>query len=476
MICALSKAGDVRLTKDSLMELRDRKVLIVGLARSGVAAAEFLVREGALVSLTDRKERSQLAPMLQRLPAPVKLCLGGHSVEDFVNAELVVASPGVPPDLPELVQARNHGIPVIGEVELAYRFLQGHFIGVTGSNGKTTTTTLIGEICRSAGQARFVAGNIGRPLTEALLQESPPRQFVVELSSFQLESIEEFHCNVAVFLNLTPDHLDRHGDAGAYLAAKERIFLNQAADDWAVVNLDDPALGQIRTAARRFPFSVERRLAEGAYCDRESLRLRLDGREHHLLERSEIPLRGLHNLSNILAASAAAFLGGVEADQIAKTVRGFGGVEHRLEFVREMDGVEWFNDSKATNVDSAMKALESFGSPIVLIMGGLDKAGDFRLLRALVQEKVRHLIVLGSAAEKIAAQLSDTAPILKAGSLEEAVARAARIARSGDVVLLAPGCASFDMFENYEHRGRVFKELAHSLAAHARSGEEEDNR
>jgi UDP-N-acetylmuramoylalanine--D-glutamate ligase len=321
-----------------------------------------------------------------------------------------------------------------------------------------------------------VAGNIGRPLTEALLQASAPDRFVVELSSFQLEGIEEFRCDVAVFLNLTPDHLDRHGDASAYLAAKERIFLNQTAGDWAVINHDDPALKATSTQARRFPFSVEHRLEEGAYCDRESLFLRRDGREYRLLKRSEIPLRGRHNLANVLAASAAAFLGGVEPDQIARAVRTFRGVEHRLEFVCKLDGVEWFNDSKATNVDSAMKALESFTSPIVLIMGGLDKAGDFRLLRALVEEKVRELIVLGSAAEKIAGQLAETAPIVAVESIEKAVYQASRTARSGDVVLLAPACASFDMFENYEHRGRVFKELVRDLAAPARPREAEDNR
>jgi UDP-N-acetylmuramoylalanine--D-glutamate ligase len=458
------------------MELKNRKILVVGLARSGVAAANFLLREGAIVSITDRKGRSQLESTLNRLTGPVKLRLGGHEAGDFLEAALIVVSPGVPADLPELALARDRAIPIIGEVELAYRCLEGHFIGVTGSNGKTTTTTLIGEICRCAGQNPFVAGNIGRPLTEALLEVEPPHRFVVELSSFQLESIQDFHCNVAVFLNLTPDHLDRHRSAQAYLAAKERIFLNQTGQDWAVVNGDDPRLTSTSTAARRFPFSIESRLDEGAFLDRDALWIRANGKEHHLLDRSGILLRGRHNLSNILAASAAAYLSGVEPESIGLAVRAFRGVEHRLEFVRQLDGVDYFNDSKATNVDSAMKALESFSNPLVVIMGGLDKEGDFSLLRDLVQEKVRLLIVLGAAAAKIQTQLSGATPIITAGSMADAVVRASLSSRPGDTVLLAPGCASFDMFENYEHRGREFKNLVGGLGTPARSGVNEEIR
>lgn len=447
------------------MELRDKKVLVVGLGRSGVAVTRFLASRGAKVTVTDLEDSDHLAPALRRLEVPVELRLGGHREADFLSADCIVLSPGVPATLPLVVSARRHGVEVIGEIELAFRFLDASIIGVTGSNGKTTTTTLIGEILDHAGQTCVVAGNIGRPLTDALLDEEAKTAplLVVELSSFQLEAIESFRCHIAVFLNLTPDHLDRHADTEEYFAAKKRIFLNQETDDWAVINQDDPVLRHLNVRARRFAFSLESTLDIGTYSNEGQLWISSPERKTRFMQASEVRLRGKHNLSNVLAASSAAFLAGVQPSVIAEAVRNFRGVEHRLELVRRLDDVDYYNDSKATNVDSAVKAIEAFDSPLVLIMGGLDKGGDFSGLRKLIAGRVRQLILIGKAAGKIEDQLGATVPTLRAASLEEAVGQARSHAQEGDVVLLAPGCASFDMFTNYEERGRAFKAAVQEL-------------
>ena len=448
------------------MELKGKRVLVVGLGKSGVSAARFLVSRGARVTVTDVAGADVLGSWVDRLQVPVELRLGGHREADFLEADCVVLSPGVPASQPEVLAARRKGVEVIGEIELAYRFLQGNIIGVTGSNGKTTTTTLIGEILEHAGHACFVAGNIGRPLTDALLEaEAGTPTLVVELSSFQLEAIESFRCHIAVFLNLSPDHLDRHASTEEYFAAKRRIFLNQEPDDWAVLNQDDPALRHLSVRAGRFPFSLEGSLPAGAFLNDGQLWISSPARKTRYMYATEVRLRGLHNLSNVLAASAATFLAGVQPSVIAEAVRNFRGVEHRLELVRRLDEVDYYNDSKATNVDSAVKAIEAFDTPLILIMGGLDKGGDFSVLRPLVAERARQLILIGAAADKIGDQLGSAVPTVRAGSLEEAVRQARIQAQPGDVVLLAPGCASFDMFKNYEDRGRVFKAAVQELTA-----------
>ena len=447
-----------------MMELKGRNILVVGLAKSGVSAARFLVSRGATVTVTDREDADRLAPWIRRLDVPATLHLGGHSEEDFLAADSIVLSPGVPVTLPLLAAARSHGVEVIGEVELAYRFLEGPIIGITGSNGKTTTTTLVGEILRHAGIDCFVAGNIGRPLTDALLEAGGgSTTLVVELSSFQLEAIDRFRCHIAIFLNLSPDHLDRHADTEEYFAAKKRIFLNQRADDWAVLNQDDPALRHLDLQAGRFPFSQSGPLAAGSFLNDGQLWISSPERKTRFLQASEIQLRGRHNLSNVLAASAAAFLAGVQPSVIAEAVRNFRGVEHRLELVRRLDDVDYYNDSKATNVDAAAKAIEAFDAPQVVIMGGLDKGGDFTQLRDLISVRARRLLLLGRAAEKIDRQLSSVVSTQCVSDMEEAVAQARSHARPGDVVLLAPGCASFDMFANYEDRGRAFKAAVAAL-------------
>ncbi len=445
-------------------ELRGKKVLVAGLARSGLAAANFLLRRGARVTVTDVKPEAQLSEVLERLEAGASLALGGHRREDFLDSDLIVLSPGVPSALEELREAAGRGIPVWSEVELAYRFLEGRFLGITGSNGKTTTTALTGRIFEDAGVAAAVAGNIGVPLIQWADEPAPPGVFVVELSSFQLENVHRFRCHAAAFLNATPDHLDRYPGFEDYVAAKKRIFRNQTSDDFAVVNQDDPVASGVRgLGGRRVPFSRKAVLDEGVFVRDGEIHFRLAGRSGVVMAVEQIRLRGAHNLENVLAAVAIGLVCGLEPASMARSLAAFPGVEHRLEFVRNLEGIDFYNDSKATNVDSAAKAIESFQQPLLLILGGLDKGGEFAALRPLVQARAKRVFVIGKAASKIAAALTGAAPLEMADGLEEAVRGAYREAGAGDVVLLAPACASFDAFENYEHRGRVFKQLVGQL-------------
>ena len=447
------------------LKLEGRRALVVGLARSGVAAANVLLRRGCTVTVTDRESADRLAPRIAELEGPVRLLLGKHPLEEFLASDFIVLSPGVPSSLPEIEAARSEGTPVLSEVELAFQNLPGRYIAITGSNGKTTTTTLLGQIVERAGFHAATAGNIGLPLSRLLLSGAPPdpRTLVVELSSFQLESIDTFRPEIAVLLNLTPDHLDRYSSFEAYRAAKLRIFENQTPSDWAVLNADDPELGSAAPPSRVARFSATQRTEEGAFVAGGSVYTRLQGRESRVMPVSDILIQGRHNLENVLAATLAARLAGVEAEAIRETVARFRGVEHRLEFVAEIKGVRYFNDSKATNVASAARALESFDSPVVAIMGGLDKRGDFSVLRPILSERVKMVIAIGSAARKISETLSGTVPVMHAAGLEDAVLEASRVAAAGEVVLLAPACASFDMFQDYEHRGRTFKEVVLTL-------------
>ncbi len=445
-------------------DFREKKILVVGLARSGLAAANFLLGRGARVTVTDVKTREQLADAVRQLHGPVRLALGGHRAEDFLDADLIVLSPGVPSRLDPIRRAALRGVPVWSEVELAFRCLRGRFVGVTGSNGKTTTTALVGQMFADAGAPHAVAGNIGTALIGFADDGLGERVFVVELSSFQLENIHQFRCHAAALLNVTPDHLDRYDSFGAYATCKRRIFLNQTAADFAVINLDDAVAG--RTAelkAQVIPFSRKRRLEEGVFVADGSVRARWEGLDRTVIATDQIRLRGNHNLENALAATGLALVSGLEPESIAETLRTFAGVEHRLEFVRTVSGVDFFNDSKATNVDSAVKALESFERPLLVILGGLDKEGDFSPLQPLVRDRAKRVIVIGKAAPKIEAALTGWAPLKRAKDLEEAVRLGYDEAAAGDVVLLAPACASFDAFRNYEHRGTVFKELVASL-------------
>jgi len=452
-------------------ELRGKRVLVVGLARTGVATSLFCAARGAHVTATDTRAENEIGEALAPLRAAgVNLELGGHRENTFLEQDLIIPSPGVPADAPLLQAARPKGITIWSEVELADRFLHGRLIGITGSNGKTTTTSLIEHILRNAGFSTILAGNIGTPLIARVEHTGDDSITVVELSSFQLELIETFRPNISVFLNLTADHLDRHHTFEAYGHAKARIFENQTATDSAILNADDPATTPLApTKPHLYWFSRKQRVAQGAFVRENGIVFRHDGREEAVLSLKEIPLPGAHNVENVLAAVVATRLAGADAAAIAKGVRSFAGVEHRLEFVAEIGGVRYYNDSKATNVDATLKALDAFPGRILIVLGGKDKGSDYTLLQRPLREKAILALLIGAAADKIEEQITGSVAIERAGTIERAVEIASHAARPGDVVLLAPACASFDQFQNYEHRGRVFKELVHQLERQAAS-------
>jgi UDP-N-acetylmuramoylalanine--D-glutamate ligase len=455
------------------IKLEGKHVLVIGLARTGVATALFCAAAGSAVTATDARSVPELGEAIHNLEAArVRLAFGEPPERLLEGQELVIPSPGVPADAPLVRLARARGIAVWSEIELAARFLQGQLIGITGSNGKTTTTALVEHVLRGAGLPTVLAGNIGTPLI-ARVGETTDRTFTVaELSSFQLELIESFRPNIAVFLNLTPDHLDRHQTLAAYGAAKARIFENQTGEDFAVLNADDPASAAFAPSRPEVHwFSRKAAVERGALVRDGKVVVRLAGRDEKVLDVKEIPLLGAHNLENVLAAAIATRLAGASVPQIGEGLRSFAGVEHRIEFVSEIRGVRYYNDSKATNVDATLKALDSFPGRIVVILGGKDKGSDYRLLRGSLGEKAVLALLIGAAAEKIAGQIEGSVRIERAGTLEMAVERAAEAAGAGDTVLLAPACASFDQFQNYEHRGRVFKELVRRLEQRFRPGD-----
>ena len=447
------------------IELRKMHVLVVGLARTGVATALFCAKHNAIVTATDLRPDSELGDVPAKLrEAGVALELGGHSEKTFLAQDLIVPSPGVPADNELLVKARSKKITVWSEVELAYRFLEGELIGITGSNGKTTTTTLVHHILKVAGKNAILAGNVGTALISVVEQMYAQTWSVVELSSFQLELTDKFRPDISVFLNLTPDHLDRHKTMEAYAAAKQRIFTKQTELDAAVLNADDePTVALAPTKPQVFWFSRRKEVVQGACVRGEDIVIVHRGKEEFVMKVGEIPLPGAHNVENVLAAVTAARLAEVGAVTIGKAVRSFEGVEHRLEFVKEINGVRYFNDSKATNVDATLKALGAFSGRILVILGGKDKGSDYTVLQKPLREKAVLALLIGAAADKIESQISGSVAIERAGAMEKAVEIASNAARPGDVVLLAPACASFDQFQNYEQRGRVFKELVRQL-------------
>jgi UDP-N-acetylmuramoylalanine--D-glutamate ligase len=460
------------------MNLERKRALVVGLGRSGEAAAKFLAARGAQVAATDAKTEDRLGAVVGELRSlGVRLYLGGHDPELFHEQDLIVVSPGVPWNLQPLAGARGRGIEVIGEVELAARFLKGPVIGITGSNGKTTTTALTGHLLRHGGMRVQVGGNIGQPYPPviSMVETSDPEMWnVIELSSFQLESIRTFHANIAVALNVTPDHLDRHGSFEQYAAAKAKLFSTQGPQDVAILNADDQTCvgyaGQ--TQGKVVWFSRTHAVDCGAWVEGDCIVFSRADRKILLADAATIPIRGAHNLENMLAAAAAAFLAGENPEAIRRAAPEFQAVEHRLEFVRRVNGVDYYNDSKATNVDAARKALEAFDGNVWVILGGKDKGGDYTVLRELLRRKAKGGLLVGAAAEIIARQIGDAVPLVEAGTVERAVAYASEHAVSGDTVLLAPACASFDQFENYEHRGRVFKQVVRALAGREDGGRE----
>ena len=448
------------------MDLNRKRVLVVGLGKSGVASALFLKQRGAQVTVSDTKTIDDLSSQIPTLlDQGIAVETGGHGERTFHEQDLIVVSPGVPVDAPPLVQARALGNAVIGEIELAAQFLPRTIVGITGSNGKTTTTSLTGEILAASGFSTLVGGNIGTPAISLVERATPDSVVVLEISSFQLETIEKFRPRVAVILNVTPDHLDRHKTFEIYADAKARIFENQRSDDFAVLNADDPTCVTMasRTKAQVFWFSRQKEVTQGAWAHEGNILFRNGLRQSEIMQVAEIPLKGAHNLENVLAAVSAASLLGCPPEKIRQAVHNFKAVEHRLEFVANIRGVDYYNDSKATNVDATIKALESFPANIHLILGGKDKGSDYTVLNDLLRQRVKRVYTIGAAAAKIESQLKGP-EIVHAETLENALRKAHALAEPGDVVLLAPACASFDQFKSYEHRGHVFKDTVLKLA------------
>ncbi|MFN0171984.1 MAG: UDP-N-acetylmuramoyl-L-alanine--D-glutamate ligase [Bryobacteraceae bacterium] len=442
------------------MDFSGLKVVVVGMERSGVAAVELLARKGARVTATDVKtlvELPQAAAVIERLGVRFE----PQSHEVFEDADWIVLSPGVPADLPDLGPARARGAVVCGDVELAGLFLRGRRIGITGSNGKTTTTAWTGHLLREAGIPVQVGGNIGAAVSSLVDSSRDDQWNVLELSSFQLETTRTFHCQTASCLNVTPDHLDRHGTFEAYAAAKGMLFATQTASDFAVLNADDPTCAAYAAGARSRPFWFSRNTPHrpGAWLDDGTLWI--EGLR--LISADRIPLRGSHNVENALAAAAMAHLAGASIEAIASGLASFAGVEHRLEHVRTLAGVDYFNDSKATNVDATLKAIDAFAGGLWVILGGKDKGSEYTPLGPPLARKAKAVLLIGAAAAKIAAQLEPYTVLIDAGTLDQAVHIARDSAVPGDTVLLAPACASFDQFRNYEHRGQVFKQLVMDL-------------
>jgi len=445
------------------VELAGKKVLIIGAARSGIAAAKFLVDRGAVVALNDQKPIEKWSAEALALKEIGVGLLPGEAPSWLLDQiELVVVSPGVPATIIPIRYAERAGAEVIGEVELAARFLKGRIVAITGSNGKTTTTSLIGELLRDAGFTVQVGGNIGRALISMVESSRDDGWTVVELSSFQLETIKTFRPSIAVVLNVTPNHMDRYESFNDYAAAKHRIFMNQTGEDVAVLNADDETVSSWADGLRAkvMTFSVRKELERGVFLRGDELVFRWDEGEQDLLRVTEMKLRGLHNVENVAAALTVGIATGAQIESMQATVKEFNPVEHRLEFVGEIEGVRFYNDSKATSVDATLKALEAFASDagqVVLILGGKGKKAPYAPLAPLVRNKVRRLVLIGEDAETIANELGEYASFERATDMKDAVARSFSAAEQGDVVLLAPACASFDMFDSFEHRGKVFK-------------------
>jgi len=452
------------------MEVAGRKSLVLGAGRSGIASVKFLAERGAVVALHDRKPVEEWSAGARSLKETHKIGLIGGEIPSWLldQIDLVVISPGVPTNtIPARYVDRKDG-EVIGEVELAYRFMKGRIVGITGSNGKTTTTTLIGEILKNAGVVTQVGGNIGTPLLDLAMSSTDDTWTVAELSSFQLETIKDFRANVAICLNVTPNHLDRYESFTDYAIAKHRIFMNQTADDLAVLNADDEITASWATGLKAHVsmFSIRRELDEGLFLRGRDLVSRSNGKEKVLTTREEIFLRGLHNVENILASLAAGLACGASPESMRETIANFKGVEHRIEFVSEIDGVKFYNDSKATSVDATLKALEALSESdgkVVLILGGRGKNAPYSPLIPLIESSVRALVLIGEDADNIESQLRGSTEIIRVDSMEGAVRSGFQAAESGDSVLLAPACASFDMFRSFEHRGERFKAAVHDL-------------
>ena len=448
-----------------VMDLHGRKVLVVGLARTGLATVKFLKTKGSIVSTTEMKPKEEMKEAIQELGGmDIPMEWEGHRTETFLKPDLIVVSPGVDLCIEPIQKALKKGIRVISEIELAYQFIHIPIIAVTGTNGKTTTTLLIGEMLKEEGKRVGVGGNVGDPLILFADGGNRWEVLVVEISSFQLEAIEDFRPRFSVLLNITEDHLDRYLRYEDYIEAKIRIFTNQNSGDVAILNRDDPIVMEYgaKVKAKKVFFSLKERLEEGAFSSDQDILLRLGEKEEDY-SLAKTPLKGIHNVENMMAALTTARIFGCSKKAIEAVLGRFEGLEHRLEFVREIEGIRFYNDSKGTNVGSVVKSLQSFSEPILLIAGGKDKKGDLTPLRELIQSRVKRLILIGEAKERMGRELGGLTDMVMARNLEEAVTFAYQAAKRGEVVLLSPACSSFDMFKDYKERGRVFKEAVHRL-------------
>lgn len=451
------------------VRVQGKRFSVIGGARSGVAVARLLKARGAIPFVSEKSgAESVRGPVAELRQHGIDVETGGHT-ENVLAADVLVVSPGVPSDLPVVRQAQQKGVKVVSELEVASWFCPGQIIAVTGTNGKTTTTSLLGRMFDDARVPVTVAGNIGTAFSEVVGTMMENGVAVLEVSSFQLDHIETFRPKVSVLLNITPDHLDRYGHSfERYIDSKCRVFENQNDGDTIVYNNDDEVTKvavekKVGARVKRLPFSISRSLDEGAFLEEDTVVIRIGGERYDLIARGEISIRGSHNLYNVMAASLAAKTVGISTGSMRATLRNFKGVEHRLEFVRTLHGVTYVNDSKATNVDSVWYALQSFETPIIVMLGGRDKGNDYARLFDLVRKHVKAVVAIGESAQKVIDSFSPLVPVTPAGSMQEAVECARNFSSRGDTVLLSPACASFDWFENYEHRGKVFKEIVNAM-------------
>jgi len=455
------------------MDLKGKRVLVVGLARTGIATAKFLKTKGSLVTTTEVRPKEEMKEAVQELKGmDISTEWDGHQTETSLKQDIIVVSPGVDLSIKPIQNAIQHKVRVISEIELAYHFIEVPIIAVTGTNGKTTTTLLIGEMLKEDGKKVGVGGNVGEPLILFADGKDRWEVLVVEISSFQLEAIEDFHPRISILLNITEDHLDRYSSYDDYIGAKVRIFTNQNSGDLAVLNKDDPVVMEHRerVKAKKVLFSLREKLKEGASSNGRTIFLKFEGiGEEYSLAQS--PLKGIHNVENMMAALTTARIFGCSKKAIQDALNRFEGLEHRLEFVREIEGIRFYNDSKGTNVGSVVKSLQSFSEPVILIAGGKDKNGDLSPLKELIQKRVKHLILIGEAKERMNRELGGLTDTHMVKTMKEAVLLARKEAMGGEVVLLSPACSSFDMFKDYKERGKVFKEAVNHLPVESYSSE-----
>ena len=447
------------------MDFKNKNTLVVGLARSGVSAANLLHKLGANVTVTDEKGEDELLENIKRLSKGVSLKLGGHDSVNINEIDLTIISPGVPWDSPFLNKLRRKGIRIMSEVEFAFQQLQAPFIAITGTNGKTTTTTLTGEMLKRGGKKVFVGGNIGNPLCEEVLNGGKSELVLSEISTFQMEGSETFKPYISAILNITPDHLDRHESMDEYIELKKRVFINQDENDYMILNLDDEIAAGFSTEVRgkKVFFSRLKEVENGAFVREDKIIFKNDGREETVCSLKDLKLIGVHNIENTLASVAISGICGISGKIMRDVISEFKGIKHRMELVREIRGIRFINDSKGTNVGATVKSLQSFNEPIILIAGGKDKGSDYLPLKGLIEDRVKFLILIGDAKKKIAKNLNGFKNRIEADTLENAVKEGYKRAKSGDIVLLSPACASFDMFRDYEDRGEQFEEIVNRL-------------